>query len=117
MEGTAGAGEEDVERPVGGGGGHGGGDLVLDGDVRHNARTVAPPVAAAAMRSRASTSFCSVRPQIVTWAPSAANRSAVASPMPLPPPVTRTDQPAMPVDGPVAAIRRCQRGRPAARRG
>ena len=63
-------------------------------------RTDAPPVAAAAMRSRASSSFCSVRPQIVTCAPSAANRSAVASPMPLPPPVTRTDQPAMPADGP-----------------
>ena len=37
-----------------------------------------------------------MRPQIVTCAPSAAKRSAVASPMPLPPPVTRIDQPAMP---------------------
>ena len=77
-------------------------------------RTVAPPVAAAAMRAPASSSFCSVRPQMVTCAPSAAKRSAVARPMPLPPPVTRMDQPAMPAVG--AAIRPRRRGGPAARR-
>ena len=79
-------------------------------------RTVAPLAAPAAMRSRASRSFCSVRPQMVTWAPPAANRSAVARPMPLPPPVTRTDQPAIPAAGSEAAIRRRPRVRPGARR-
>src|SRR5580693_6716804 len=34
-------------------------------------------------------SLSSVRPQMVTWAPSAAKRVAVPSPIPLPPPVTR----------------------------
>ena len=63
-------------------------------------RAVAPWAATASMRAVASASFCSVRPQIVTCAPSAASRSAVPRPMPLPPPVTRMDQPVIPT-GPV----------------
>ncbi len=69
-------------------------------------RAVAPSDARAEMRAHASTSLCSVRPQIVTCAPSAARRSAVARPMPLPPPVTRMDQPPMPVGPDPSAIRR-----------
>ena len=71
-------------------------------------RAVAPPVAAAAICVTASASFCSVRPQMVTCAPSAASRAAVARPMPLPPPVTRTERPAMPVVSP-PGIRRVRR--------
>ena len=58
--------------------------------------TVAPTGATAEICSQARTSLSSVRPQIVTWAPSDANRVAVASPMPLPPPVTRVALPSIP---------------------
>src|SRR5262245_7685416 len=51
------------------------------------------------MRFAASASFDSVRPQIVTAAPSAARRSAQARPMPVPPPVTRTAMPSRPPEG------------------
>src|SRR5262245_29278256 len=51
------------------------------------------------MRFAASASFDSVRPQIVTAAPSAASRSAQARPMPVPPPVTRTAIPSRPPEG------------------
>src|SRR4051794_21349536 len=47
--------------------------------------------------STAASSFDSVRPQIETWAPSAASRAADASPMPLPPPVTSAVRPVMEV--------------------
>ena len=45
----------------------------------------------------AAASLSSVRPQIVTCAPSRTSRVAVPSPIPLPPPVTRAVYPAMPV--------------------
>src|SRR5262245_32866241 len=45
------------------------------------------------MSAAAAASFSSVRPAIVTTAPSAASRCAVPSPIPLPPPVTRADRP------------------------
>ena len=57
---------------------------------------VAPGAATAAISSTASASRASVRPAIVTCAPSAANRFAHPSPMPLPPPVTSAAIPSMP---------------------
>src|SRR6516164_6962890 len=48
------------------------------------------------MSATASASRASVRPAIVTCAPSAANRRAHPSPMPLPPPVTSAAIPSMP---------------------
>ena len=77
-------------------------------------RTVVPAAPLPPIRAAASISFCSVRPQMVTWAPSAASRSAVPRPMPLPPPVTRMEWPAMPVRV-VSAI--SGRRRPAAQTG
>ena len=41
----------------------------------------------------AATSLSSVRPQMVTWAPSCTRRMAQPRPMPLPPPVTTTNLP------------------------
>ena len=75
-------------------------DLVLDRDVGDD---VADRSALADTRgvdlATASTSFSSVRPQIVTCAPSAASRVAAPRPMPLPPPVTSAVLPVMVVIG------------------
>ena len=56
--------------------------------------TVAPVPAAATMSSRALTSVASVRPMIMTAAPSRASQAAEAPPMPPPPPVISADIPA-----------------------
>ncbi len=62
---------------------------------RPRQRAIEPPssLAGAPNRSTVSISFDSVRPQIVTVAPSAASRRAHAAPMPVPPPVTMNDFP------------------------
>jgi hypothetical protein len=54
----------------------------------------AVPGAAASMVAAAAASRSSERPAMVTAAPSTASRTAQASPMPLPPPVTRAEYPA-----------------------
>ncbi len=59
-----------------------------------------PPCPAwASIFTAESSSFDSVRPQIVTAAPSAASRAAQARPMPVPAPVTRTAVPSSPPEG------------------
>ena len=57
---------------------------------------VVPAAASARITSSAAASLSSVRPQMVTEAPSAASRRAERSPMPLPPPVTRALRPSSP---------------------
>src|SRR4051812_41808963 len=59
-------------------------------------RTLAPGAAAFSISAVASARRASVRPAIVTCAPSAANRFAHPSPIPLPPPVTSAAIPSMP---------------------
>ena len=83
---AAGVGDEAVEAAVGVDvGGDERGDVVLVGDVGDDRLHRTPSIALAT-----STSLDSVRPQIVTEAPSAASRRAQAAPMPVPPPVTMT---------------------------
>ena len=55
---------------------------------------VTPGAATAVISATASARRASVRPAMVTWAPSAASRLAAPSPMPLPPPVTSAVMPA-----------------------
>ncbi len=54
----------------------------------------------AAIFSAAVVSLSALRPQIVTCAPAATRSCAIPNPMPLPPPVTRTD---LPVNAPASA--------------
>src|SRR5438552_4539513 len=75
------------------------------GSSRSTARAAQRPPAFSIVFATASTGAWR-RPQITTWAPSAASRPAVTSPMPLPPPVTIATCPSStgmlsPLSGPV----------------
>ena len=64
----------------------------------------AKAAAAALITPTESLSDASVRPEIVTAAPSAASRTAHARPMPVPPPVTRIADPSRPPEGDVWGV-------------
>lgn len=67
-------------------------DSSATSDAAH--RTVAPSGAAATRSSAAARNVSSLRPVMVTDAPSLSSRAAQASPMPDPPPVINADRPA-----------------------
>ena len=118
VERPAGVGEEDVELSGGLAGGGTAAATCSSTVTSATTQWIEPPPApsrSAAIASVAFGSFSSVRPQIVTWAPSTARRCAAPNPMPLPPPVTRADRPVIPSVAIRQLSRRCAFGTVAAR--
>ena len=75
-------------------------DVVLVGDVADDVADAAAVLGdGLPIFSTDALSVASVRPQIVTAAPSAAATRAQAAPIPVPPPVTSTPQPSRPPVG------------------
>src|SRR6056297_1308368 len=71
----------------------------------HSTATASPPVSRSLIRSATGSTLSSSREQITTSTPSAANRSAIAFPMPLDAPVTIAVDPSTPNRSPVTVAR------------